>query len=87
MIAVLAVLKAGMAWVPLQLDAPPARIERILCSCNPRLVLISKSTRHIVGDMARSVQLDQLLDDNVLQSYSATNFDGVERSLSHPFHV
>jgi non-ribosomal peptide synthetase component F len=54
-IAVLAVLNAGMAWVPLRLDASPARIERILRSCNPGLVLTSKSTRHIVGDMARSV--------------------------------
>ena len=69
--------------MPLQLDAPPTRIERILCSCNPRLVLISKSIQHIVGDMARSVQLDQLLDDN----YSATNLDGVERSPNDPCHI
>ncbi|KAK4143124.1 uncharacterized protein C8A04DRAFT_29140 [Dichotomopilus funicola] len=48
-IAVIAVLKAGMAWVPLPVAAPPAYIQKILDATQPRLIIASQATQHAVS--------------------------------------
>lgn len=56
--AVLAVLKAGSAWVPLALDSPRARIQKILEASDPKIVLSEKSTEHITRGLSKTIVLD-----------------------------
>lgn len=86
-ITVLAVLKAGMAWVPLQLDAPPARIEQLLRSCDIELVLCSESSSHIVDHLAPCIKLDEILESPELQSYPSSNLDDFGRSVTDLCHI
>lgn len=57
--AVLAVLKAGLTWVPLPLDAPSARIQDILKISSPELVLCSQTTAHMTDGLCEAVVLDE----------------------------
>lgn len=75
-IAILAVLKAGMAWVPLPMDAPPARIEQYLSSCAVEFVLQSESTGHVGAGLAPCIKLDEVLQSPELQSYPDSNLEG-----------
>lgn len=86
-IAILAVLKAGMAWVPLPLDAPPARIEQLLRSCDIEFVLCSESSSHLVGHLAPCIKLDEILKSPELQSYPSGNLDDFGRSATDLCHV
>lgn len=86
-ITILAVLKAGMAWVPLPLDAPPARIEQLLRSCDIELVLCSESTSHIVDHLAPCVKLDEILESPELQSYPSSNLDDFGRTVTDLCHI
>lgn len=86
-IAVLAVLKAGMAWVPFPLDAPAARIEQIVRSCDVEFVLQSESTKHIVGDLAPCVMLEEVLESPELQSFSGSNLEGGGRNTTDLCHI
>ncbi|KAM3470809.1 hypothetical protein MY8738_009606 [Beauveria namnaoensis] len=72
-IAVIATLKAGMAWVPIPMDAPAARISSILGACGAGIVLCSASARHIVQDMASLIVLDDLVHDSGFLEYPDTN--------------
>jgi amino acid adenylation domain-containing protein len=56
--AVLAVLKAGLAWVPLPLDSPRSRIQMILDISSAGLVLCSQSTVHNSQGMCNTVVLN-----------------------------
>ncbi|MCI3945658.1 non-ribosomal peptide synthetase [Pseudomonas syringae] len=58
LIAMLAVLKAGAAYVPVDPVYPAERIDYLLQDSAPRLVLIESSTLDRVGDTA-SVNIDQ----------------------------
>ena len=48
-VALLAVLRAGAAYLPLDTDHPPARIQRILDSARPRLVLAARDCSALVA--------------------------------------
>ena len=86
-IAILAVLKAGMAWVPLPMDAPPARIEQYLSSCDVELVLHSKSSRHVGADLAPCIKLDEVLQSPELQSYPGSNLEEDGRRPTDLCHI
>ena len=86
-IAILAVLKAGMAWIPLPLDAPPARIEQLPRSCDVECVLCSESTSHIVGHLAPCLKLGEILESPELQSYPSSNLDDFGRSATDLCHI
>jgi amino acid adenylation domain-containing protein len=51
-LATVAIAKAGAAYLPLDLDAPPDRLRYILADANPRLVLVR-------GDARRGVPVDE----------------------------
>lgn len=86
-IAVLAVLKAGMAWVPLPPDAPSARIEMILRPINAEFILHSESTKHIVTDLAHCVNVEKVLKSPELQPYPGSNIEDNDRNSTDVCHV
>jgi amino acid adenylation domain-containing protein len=47
-VGVHAVTAAGCSYVPIDTDAPPARVEYLLRSAGVRLVLVHEATRHLV---------------------------------------
>ncbi|WP_054815847.1 non-ribosomal peptide synthetase [Nocardia arizonensis] len=69
-IAVLAVLAVGAAYVPLDLALPPARVESILRQANPRLVLVSDGRD---GDLDPETVLD--LDTFDLVGHATAEID------------
>lgn len=50
-VALLAVLRAGAAYLPLDTEHPPARIQRILASARPRLVLAAQDCSELIADV------------------------------------
>lgn len=64
-IAILSVLKAGAAYVPLDPHAPAERIEMILDDCTPALVLSDRQTleQHPLPRLASAILLDALTTD------------------------
>ncbi|MEV5837489.1 amino acid adenylation domain-containing protein [Nocardia sp. NPDC052112] len=54
-IAILAVLEAGGAYVPVDISAPAARIDAILRQADPKLVLTVANSAHLLGDITRPV--------------------------------
>lgn len=62
-IAILAVLEAGGAYVPVDISAPAARIESILGQADPKLVLTVGESAHLLGETARPFLV---LDDPAL---------------------
>ncbi|XWX00337.1 hypothetical protein V2A60_008357 [Cordyceps javanica] len=72
-VSIIAILKAGMAWVPIPTDAPAARISSILSACGARLALCFGPARHIVEDLAPVIVLDDVLDDADFLAYPDTN--------------
>ncbi|MFX0580638.1 amino acid adenylation domain-containing protein [Nocardia nepalensis] len=59
-IAILAVLEAGGTYVPVDISAPAARIESVLCQANPELILTVSECAHLLGDSVRPLLV---LDD------------------------
>jgi non-ribosomal peptide synthetase-like protein len=60
-IAILAILKSGAAYVPLEPDYPPERIQYIVSDCNARSVITSGSLAGKLGESNREVLiLDKL---------------------------
>ncbi|MFB8241498.1 non-ribosomal peptide synthetase [Kitasatospora purpeofusca] len=68
-VAVLGVLRAGAAFVPLGLREPAARLARILADCAPAAVLVHEATAARFGDGGgvRTLEVDAE-DDGVLES-------------------
>ena len=81
-IAVLAVLKAGMAWVPLPLDAPRLRIQKILEIAEPSLVLTSRKTRGVASGFGNQVVLDDAATKKGIEQQSATDLPTAEDGVS-----
>ncbi|KAF4629082.1 hypothetical protein G7Y89_g9068 [Cudoniella acicularis] len=61
-ISVLAIMKAGMAWVPIPMDAPAARISNILEACDAKLALCSNATQHILANLVPCLKPDEIFD-------------------------
>ncbi|KID84996.1 tyrocidine synthetase 1 [Metarhizium guizhouense ARSEF 977] len=85
-VAIIAILKAGMAWVPIPMDAPPARISSILRACDARFALCCRSARQIVQDLASLIVLDDLVNDADFLAYPTTNI-ACQRKPSDLCHV
>ncbi|KAF4544380.1 Nonribosomal peptide synthase [Lasiodiplodia theobromae] len=72
-VAVLAVLKAGLAWVPLPTDAPRLRIQKILEISQAGLVLTSQDTLHLTDGLTTNLVLDDLETDRKIQQQASAN--------------
>ncbi|MCH7420992.1 AMP-binding protein, partial [Pseudomonas mosselii] len=55
MVAMLAVLKAGAAYVPVDPGYPAQRIAYLLSDSAPTLVLVESATEALAGDVAKAV--------------------------------
>ena len=86
-IAVLATLKAGMAWLPLPMDAPPSRIEQIFQVCDMGLVLFSKDTAKIVLHMSQCIQIDDVLASPELQALQGSDLEETSRNSDDLCHI
>ena len=51
-VAMLGVLKAGSAWVPIDPTHPPARIAQLLNDANPAMVVTVRTLQHVLGSYA-----------------------------------
>ncbi|MGH3996270.1 MAG: AMP-binding protein, partial [Pseudonocardiaceae bacterium] len=92
-IAVLAVLKAGAGYLPLDPDYPPARLELMLTDAHPALLL---TTAHTLGGIPDHAAIPQLIIDHpdtqaVLSTCPETNPTNTHRSTplrpEHPAYV
>lgn len=56
--AMLGVLKAGAAYVPIDLSQPEGRVSAIVDDCGARLALVSEETAHVVQDRLTAVDVE-----------------------------
>ncbi|MCH7420991.1 AMP-binding protein, partial [Pseudomonas mosselii] len=76
MVAMLAVLKAGAAYVPVDPGYPAQRIAYLLSDSAPALVLVESTTEALVGDVAKVLMdgddwLDQAASNPVVAGLDA----------------
>lgn len=50
-VSMLATLKAGAIYVPIDIDAPAARVQRIVTAAEPRLLLVSPAASQLLGQL------------------------------------
>ncbi|MFK4107101.1 amino acid adenylation domain-containing protein, partial [Streptomyces sp. NPDC019531] len=91
-VAVLAVLKAGGAYLPIDPDYPPSRIAFMLHDVQPMLMLTVPEVTGLVSDAAvPRVLIDDLSVQQVLDRYSAADLTDADRAArllpQHPSHV
>ncbi|KAL8640611.1 MAG: hypothetical protein Q9228_002487 [Teloschistes exilis] len=86
-VAVLGVLKAGKAWLPLPLDAPIARLKQILDSCNVACILSAGREGIISSVPVPCVRVDDLLESSLFQTYSGDNLDDCGCAGSSLCHI
>ncbi|WP_190140024.1 non-ribosomal peptide synthetase, partial [Streptomyces longispororuber] len=77
-VATLAVLKAGAAYVPVDPGHPGARVRRVLVTADPRLVLTDRATAATLPPDAADTAL--LLDELDVSAHEATDLDDGERT-------
>jgi amino acid adenylation domain-containing protein len=79
-VGMLATLKVGGVYVPLDLASPAARVAKIVEAAEPRLILTMHEAVRVLDDLAasgaftRSVELGSLLDEPVHGEHLATTF-------------
>ncbi|MGH3915950.1 MAG: amino acid adenylation domain-containing protein, partial [Pseudonocardiaceae bacterium] len=92
-VAILAVLKAGAGYLPLDPDYPPARISFILHDAQPALLLTTTPTAGGLPDIDLTARL--VIDDpgttETVSSYADTDLTDTDRSTpltpQHPAYV
>ncbi|MCT8285390.1 non-ribosomal peptide synthase/polyketide synthase [Xanthomonas translucens pv. translucens] len=85
-VALLAVLKAGAAYLPLDSDVPPARLDTMLADARPRVLLAHRETAALLVqcDDRHSVLLDA---DAALWACASTQAPTVALHPQHPAYV
>ncbi|WP_170292366.1 non-ribosomal peptide synthetase, partial [Xanthomonas maliensis] len=83
MVALLAVLKAGAAYLPLDIDVPTARLEGMLADARPRVLLAYRDTH-----ASRSAQADlqTVLLDQDAAAWACAPTQAPELADLHPHH-
>jgi amino acid adenylation domain-containing protein len=56
-VSILATLKAGGVYVPIDVSSPIARVQKIVASAEPRMVLTCASAAELAGSLAPGVEL------------------------------
>ncbi|WP_249255197.1 AMP-binding protein, partial [Xanthomonas translucens] len=85
-VALLAVVKAGAAYLPLDSDVPPARLDTMLADARPRVLLAHRETAALLAQCAdrHSVLLDA---DAALWATTSTQAPTVALHPQHPAYV
>jgi amino acid adenylation domain-containing protein len=85
-VALLATLKAGGVYVPMDPDYPRERLAYMLADSSPRVLITDTTTVDTLGDTPGSTTVLPLDADRSWQSLSATNLDPVALGLV-PSHL
>ncbi|WP_152249801.1 non-ribosomal peptide synthetase [Xanthomonas maliensis] len=83
MVALLAVLKAGAAYLPLDIDVPTARLEGMLADARPRVLLAYRDTH--ASRLARA-DLQTVLLDQDAAAWACAPTQAPELANLHPQH-
>ncbi|MEV0901822.1 non-ribosomal peptide synthetase [Actinoplanes sp. NPDC049802] len=88
-VAALAVQKSGAAYLPLDLNYPRRRLERMLADGRPMLLLTTGDDRHAMpGTGVRTVLLDPAADDTGQPGTDPTDVDRIAPLRpAHPVYV
>jgi amino acid adenylation domain-containing protein len=81
-VALLATLKAGGAYLPLDSDYPAERLAYMLADSSPRVLITDTATRTALGSTPASLAVLQLDADRSWQSLPATNPDPAALGLT-----
>ncbi|MFH8619524.1 amino acid adenylation domain-containing protein [Streptomyces sp. NPDC017979] len=86
----LAVLKTGAAYLPIDTDYPPQRIDFMLTDAHPVVAVTTETTQHLVGDTPQLV-IDQATTRTQLATMPAHEPTDTDRhhplSPSHPAYI
>ncbi|PKV11643.1 non-ribosomal peptide synthetase [Xanthomonas prunicola] len=82
-VALLAVLKAGAAYLPLETDVPPARLDGMLADARPSLLLAHRATAAL---LARRDALHTLLLDAEPTAWTSAPAHAPTVAALHPQH-
>jgi amino acid adenylation domain-containing protein len=83
MIGILAILKAGACYLPLQIDNPSERTTEIINDSNPKLILSSKSGAININNKDLIVYIDNILREPLSQNSSRPNLPTDSKSLAY----
>ncbi|KAL8707358.1 MAG: hypothetical protein Q9220_007606 [cf. Caloplaca sp. 1 TL-2023] len=86
-VAVLAVLKARKAWIPLPLDAPPARLQEILTSCDVACVLSASEVEPDTFAGIPSTKVDEVLGSADIDAFPGDNLGDSSRGGRDLCHI
>jgi nonribosomal peptide synthetase CepB len=50
-VAMVSVLKAGCTYVPIDVESPASRVEKIVRAAEPRAIIVTSSTRSLVDEL------------------------------------
>ncbi|MCI3927853.1 non-ribosomal peptide synthetase [Streptomyces sp. AN091965] len=85
-VAILAVLKSGAAYVPIDPGYPGTRLQHILDTAGPRLVLTDTTVADVLPERVTAELL--LLDQTDVSAYPGTDVsDGERTGVLHPDHL
>jgi amino acid adenylation domain-containing protein len=85
-VGLLATLKAGGSYVPLDVAYPAERLANMLADCAPRLLLTLSSVRNLAGPLPQALDVLDLDDGAAWQHQPVTNPDRVALGLT-PGHL
>jgi len=86
-VALLGTLKAGAAYLPLDLDYPQARLEQMLADAEPAVIVSLQSHRHRLPASTSVLALDEDETQKLLAEAAASHPQDRQRSCSlHPWH-
>jgi len=82
-IALLAILKAGAAYVPIDLEYPPQRIDFMLRDAGAKVLLTSKEYKGLYHSQAKEMLLEDALEKGKEHSKSNPGLDVDEKDLAY----
>ncbi|WP_344071128.1 amino acid adenylation domain-containing protein [Streptomyces crystallinus] len=90
-VALLAVVKAGAAWIPVDPEYPAARIAGLLASAEPSFVITTAGRAAVLPDGTATLDLDDADTVRLLAASSPADVSDAERAgeltVDHPAYV